>query len=509
MDKKVRVRFAPSPTGPLHIGGVRTALYNYLFAKKYNGTFILRVEDTDRNRFVEGAEAYITEALKWCNIQEDEGVNAGGNFSPYRQSERSELYAEYAERLVKSDAAYYAFDTPEEISAMRERQKEGDSASQQYDIHTRMDMRNSLTMSEAEVKKEIDAGTPYVVRFKMPENEDIEMKDRIRGEITVRSATLDDKILFKSDGMPTYHLANVVDDYLMGISHVIRGEEWLPSLPLHILLYKAFNWEDQIPEFAHLPLLLKPDGKGKLSKRDGDKMGFPVFPLQWKDPKTGEISSGYRESGYFPDAFINMLVLLGWNPGTEQEIFTMEELIQAFSLDRVGKSGARFDPDKAVWFNNQYLQQKPDAALAESFCNILDEKSMQYDREMVDKIIPLIKERVNFVHEMWSEASFFFEAPREFPPKALKKKWKGDTADLIRGAAGVLEKTAPFSAANIESQVKMYIENLGTGFGQVIAPLRILLTGDLKGPELFVIMEILGKEEVLSRIQNGIMLIEG
>ncbi len=501
---QVRVRFAPSPTGPLHIGGLRTALFNYLFAKKTNGTFILRIEDTDQTRYVEGAEKYILESLKWTNLLPDESVETSGQYGPYRQSERKKIYREYIEQLIHSGHAYYAFDTPEDLEQMRERLKEKGIPNPQYNAEVRLEMNNSFSLSQEETNILLQSGKPYVVRFKMPDAQDIIFKDIVRGEIQVNSSTLDDKVLFKSDGMPTYHLANVVDDYLMQISHVIRGEEWLPSTPLHVMLYKALGWEDAMPEFAHLPLLLKPSGKGKLSKRDGDKLGFPVFPLQWKDPKTGEIASGYRESGYFPEAFINLLAFLGWNPGTEQERFSLEQLTQAFSLERVGKAGARFDPDKAKWFNHHYLQEKSDEFLAGEYQKILQQKGIDAEKEYIARVCSLIKERASFVSEFWEQSAFFFEAPDTFDPKAVKKRWKTHTPDTMKELIKVLEKIEPFSSQNTEEQVKQYIESSGAGMGQVMNALRLAIVGELKGPHLFDITEMLGKEEVIKRIQFAI-----
>ncbi len=435
-NKSVRVRFAPSPTGPLHIGGVRTALYNYLFAKKNDGKFILRIEDTDQNRFIQGAEEYIIEAFNWCGIEFDEGVTKGGEYGPYRQSERKDIYKQYADKLIQSGHAYYAFDTAEELNQIR-KQFESEKKTFTYDAVQRKLLRNSLTLSESEVTTLLSENTPYVIRFKMPENEQVVMEDEIRGRVEVNTNVLDDKILFKSDGMPTYHLANIVDDHLMKISHVIRGEEWLPSLPLHVLLYDAFGWDK--PQFAHLPLLLKPDGKGKLSKRDGDRLGFPVFPLQWTDPKNGEISRGYREDGYFPEAFINMLALLGWNPGDEREFFTLEQLIKAFSIDKVGKSGSKFDQEKANWFNHHYLVEKNNEELAELFLAILAEKNIDPGQKDVAYIVGLVKERVNFVSELWDQSYFFFSAPEDYDPKTVKKRWKANSFDQMKELYQVLE----------------------------------------------------------------------
>jgi glutamyl-tRNA synthetase len=428
---EVRVRFAPSPTGPLHIGGVRTALYNYLFAKNKGGKMILRIEDTDQARFVEGAEQYIIESLKWCGIEFDESVVAGGDFGPYKQSERKELYLPYAEQLVKDGFAYYAFDTTEELTAMRERMKAAGVPSPQYNAVTRTTMQNSLALSEDEVKIRMDAGETYVIRIKMPRNEEVKLNDIIRGWVVVNTNNMDDKVIFKSDGMPTYHLANIVDDYMMKISHVIRGEEWLPSAPLHVLLYRYLGWEDAMPTFAHLPLILKPDGNGKLSKRDGDRLGFPVFPTEWVNPETKEISSGYRESGYISEAFINMLSFLGWNPGTTQEIFSMEGLIDAFSLERVGKAGAKFDFDKTRWFNQQYLRSKSKEELAQDLQIILKENGVEAEDSFVATVCEQLKERATFVKDMWKEGTYYFSAPTSYDEKTIRKKWKEDTPKYV------------------------------------------------------------------------------
>jgi glutamyl-tRNA synthetase len=507
-NKKVRVRFAPSPTGPLHMGGVRTALYNYLFAKKHGGDFILRIEDTDQTRYVPGAEKYIIESLKWCNLIPDEGVEFGGDFGPYRQSERKEtgLYKKYADQLVESGYAYYAFDTPEELEQMRENLKKAGVAAPQYNAVTRNSMKNSLTLSAEEVQTRIDNGEPYVIRIKMPRNEEIKFKDLIRGWVVVNSNNLDDKVIFKADGMPTYHLANVVDDYTMKITHVIRGEEWLPSGPLHILLYRYLGWETEMPEFAHLPLILKPDGNGKLSKRDGDRLGFPVFPLEWKDPNSGEISSGYREKGYFPEAFVNMLALLGWNPGTEQEIFTLEELVQAFSLERVGKSGAKFDPDKTRWFNQQYLRKKSNEELAELFIPELVKAGIdisKFDKEYIAKVCGLMKERATFVRDML-EGLYLFKAPENYDEKTVQKKWKENTPDIIKSLREKLAAINDFTAENIEKTFKDYLEEHKLGFGAVLPNLRVLITGVGMGPSLFEICALIGKEETLQRIDRGL-----
>lgn len=499
----VRVRFAPSPTGPLHIGGLRTALFNYLFARKYNGTFILRIEDTDQLRYVPGAEEYIIESLKWCGIEPDEGVSKGGEYGPYRQSERKNLYHKYAESLVLSGEAYYAFDTPEELDKLRaEMEARGETFI--YDYKAREQLKNSLTLDSKEVDRRLDSGEPYVIRFKFSENQEIVMNDVIRGRVVIHTSTLDDKVLYKSDGMPTYHLANVVDDYLMKITHVIRGEEWLPSLPLHVSLYRALGIEDDMPQFAHLPLILKPNGKGKLSKRDGDKGGFPVFPINWKDPESGEVFPGYRESGYFPDACINILAFLGWNPGTEQEVFSLDELVQEFDLDKVGKSGARFDPEKARWYNHQYLQTKDPEELAVSFGEFLQSKGIEADKDYVIKVVKMVRERAGFVHEFWDHADFFFRAPEEFEAKAVKKRWKEGTGETMRLLAEELKGLEDFSADSIEESVKSFIERRELGMGAFMNAWRLALVGDLKGPGLFEISSMIGKDETLSRMKFAI-----
>jgi glutamyl-tRNA synthetase len=501
-QSNVRVRFAPSPTGPLHIGGVRTALFNYFFARKHGGTFILRIEDTDSQRFVPGAEEYINESLGWCGINIDEGVQQGGAFGPYRQSERKEIYKQYADQLVASGYAYYAFDTAEELDKLRkEAESKGEAFT--YGSKIRNTMRTSLNLKADEVKKLIENGEQWVIRFKMPENEDVAMNDIVRGKVTVNTSTLDDKVLFKSaDMLPTYHLANVTDDYLMQISHVIRGEEWLPSLPLHVLLYRALGWTDKMPQFAHLPLLLKPSGNGKLSKRDGDKLGFPVFPLEWKSAQ-GEISRGYREDGYIPEAFVNLLALLGWNSGTEQELFTMDELIDQFSLERVNKSGARFDPEKAKWFNHQYLINKTDAELAMQFVRMLEEKNINFDLVKVEKIVGLVKERVNFVYEIWDQASFFFEAPSAYNETTVKKFWKDDSAAIMNEVVQIISGVNPYTSQEIEPAIKNYINEKGHGMGKVMNGIRLCLVGESKGPGVADICELLGKEETLRRIEKA------
>lgn len=505
MERKVRVRFAPSPTGPLHIGGVRTALYNYLFAKKHNGDFLLRVEDTDQTRYVAGAEDYILEALKWCGITPDEGVGVGGDLGPYRQSERKEagIYKKYVDQLIESGNAYYAFDTPEELDQMRENLKAAGVAAPQYNANSRNSMKNSISLSTEEVQKRLDAGEPYVVRVKIPRSEEIKFKDRIRGWVQVHSSNLDDKVLYKADGMPTYHMANVVDDYMMKITHVIRGEEWLPSGPLHVLLYRFLGWEDVMPEFAHLPLILKPDGNGKLSKRDGDRLGFPVFPIQWTSPE-GEISSGYRESGYFAEAHINMLAFLGWNPGTPQEIFSLKELVEAFALERVGKSGAKFDPDKTRWFNEQYLRAKTNKELAQLVKPLVDEKGFTYSSdEFLAGVCGLMKERATFVQDLLND-NYLFVAPTEYDEKILRKKWKENTPNIINKLKDILENIAEFNSENIEKEFKAFLEREELGFGAVLPGFRLLVTGLGMGPSMFDICALLGKEETLNRINVGL-----
>jgi len=501
---EVRVRFAPSPTGPLHIGGVRTALYNYLFAKNKGGKMILRIEDTDQARFVEGAEQYIIESLKWCGIEFDESIVAGGDFGPYKQSERKELYLPYAEQLVKDGYAYYAFDTTEELTAMRERMKAAGVPSPQYNAATRTTMQNSLALSEDEVKIRMDAGETYVIRIKMPRNEEVKLNDIIRGWVVVNTNNMDDKVIFKSDGMPTYHLANIVDDYMMKISHVIRGEEWLPSAPLHVLLYRYLGWEDAMPQFAHLPLILKPDGNGKLSKRDGDRLGFPVFPTQWMNPETKEISSGYRESGYISEAFINMLSFLGWNPGTTQEIFSMEGLIEAFSLERVGKAGAKFDFDKTRWFNQQYLRSKSKEELAQDLQIILKENGVEAEDNFVETVCEQLKERATFVKDMWEEGKYYFSAPTSYDKKTIRKKWKEDTPKYVSELKDKLSVLSDFSSENIEVEFKKYLEENELGMGRLLPAFRVCLTGLGMGPSLFDIASLLGKEETIKRMETAL-----
>jgi glutamyl-tRNA synthetase len=498
---KVRVRFAPSPTGPLHIGGVRTALYNYLFAKKNRGTFILRIEDTDQARFIEGAEEYIMESLKWCGIIVDEGIYEGGKYGPYRQSDRKKIYRNYADSLIEKGDAYYAFDTPEQLETLRsESEKAGNTFI--YNASIREKLNNSVSLQQTEWNEKLEKGEPYVIRYKMPHNEDIHFDDLIRGHIIVNTSTLDDKVLFKSDGMPTYHMANIVDDHLMEITHVIRGEEWLPSLPLHFMLYRSFGWDP--PLFAHLPLLLKPDGKGKLSKRDGDKMGFPVFPLFWP---FGETAKGYREEGYYPEAFVNMLALLGWNPGTEQEIFSMNELIATFSIERVGKSGSRFDPEKAKWFNHQYLQNKSNTQLAIEFREFLRTRGYHVDIFRLEILVGLVKERVSFVKDIWAETDFFFEAPGTYDKEVIKKRWKEDSVTLLLELRSLLEKINDFSASGTEQVVKAWIEEKGYNTGAIMNPFRLVIVGALRGPHMFDIISWIGKTETLKRLDKGLSVI--
>lgn len=501
MERKVRVRFAPSPTGPLHIGGVRTALFNYLFARRHGGDIILRIEDTDSNRFVPGAEDYINEAFAWLGIKFDEGVREGGNYGPYRQSERRDIYRQYVKQLLDNGKAYIAFDTPEELEAKR-----AEIANFQYDAKTRGMMRNSLTMSADEVKQRIDNGEKYVVRFLIEPNHDVTVNDLVRGKVVINSSILDDKVLYKSaDDLPTYHLANIVDDHLMEVTHVIRGEEWLPSAPLHVLLYEAFGWADTMPEFVHLPLLLKPDGKGKLSKRDGDRLGFPVFPLEWHDPKTGDVASGYRESGYLPQAVINFLALLGWNPGNDQEILSMDELISLFSFEHCSKSGAKFDFEKGKWFNHKYLQEMSDEALAQLYLPILEEKGIKCDdMAKLSRIVSLVKGRINFVKDLWEQSKFFFEAPTTYAEKDVRKRWKDGMPELMEALIGVLEGIEDFTSAPSEEIVLNWITTNGYHMGNVMNAFRLTVVGECKGPHMFDITEILGKEETIRRIRTGI-----
>ncbi|TWO34013.1 glutamate--tRNA ligase [Seonamhaeicola sediminis] len=500
MTKNVRVRFAPSPTGPLHIGGVRTALFNYLFAKKHGGDFILRIEDTDQNRYVEGAEKYIIDALNWCRMPFDEGPGKNQKYGPYRQSERKSIYKQYAQQLIESGHAYYAFDTSEQLDFHR-KDHEAKGKTFIYNWHNREKGRliNSLVLSTKETQSKIEAGEDYVIRFKSPQDETLHLKDIIRGDIKIDTNILDDKVLFKSDGMPTYHLANIVDDHLMGITHVIRGEEWLPSLALHYQLYQALGWET--PEFAHLPLILKPTGKGKLSKRDGDKLGFPVFPLEWEDPKTHDISRGYKEDGYFPEAVVNFLAFLGWNPGTEQEIFSLADLIDAFDLNRVNKAGARFDPDKIKWFNHHYMQEQPQSELAEAFKEQYAQLS-DIDVNYIELVIGLVKERATFVSDFWDLSYFFFQAPKSYDEKASKKALKEDTKVILNAVIELIKNTEDFTVETLQTNIKSWITSNEIGFGKVMMPLRLALVGALQGPDVFDIMFMIGKPETVKRIQT-------
>lgn len=499
-DRKVRVRFAPSPTGALHIGGVRTALYNYLFARQHGGDLVFRIEDTDSNRFVPGAEEYIIESFRWLGIKFDEGVSFGGEHGPYRQSERRSIYKKYVDQLLATDKAYIAFDTPEQLEAKR-----AEIQNFQYDARTRGEMTNSLTLPKEEVERRIADGEQYVVRFKVEPGIDVHIDDMIRGHVVIKSDILDDKVLYKSaDELPTYHLANIVDDHLMEITHVIRGEEWLPSAPLHVLLYRAFGWEDTMPTFAHLPLLLKPEGKGKLSKRDGDRLGFPVFPLEWHDPKTGDVSSGYRESGYFPEAVVNFLALLGWNPGTEQELFTLDELVEAFDIHKCSKAGARFDYQKGIWFNHEYMLKKSNEEVANLFAPIVANNGVDETMERITQVVAMMKDRVNFVKELWPLCSFFFIAPTEYDEKTVKKRWKADSAKVMSELADVLEGIDDFSVEGQEPVVMKWVEEKGYKLGDVMNAFRLTLVGIGKGPGMFDISAFLGKEETLKRLRKAI-----
>lgn len=499
-ERKVRVRFAPSPTGPLHIGGVRTALFNYLFARQHNGDLVFRIEDTDSNRFVPGAEEYILEAFQWLGIKFDEGVSFGGEHGPYRQSERRDIYKKYVKQLVDNDKAYYAFDTPEELAKKRE-----EVSNFQYDASTRMQMRNSLALERTEWEHLITDGTQYTVRFKVEPGQEIVVNDMIRGDVHVKSDILDDKVLYKSvDDLPTYHLANIVDDHLMEISHVIRGEEWLPSAPLHVLLYKTFGWEETMPAFAHLPLLLKPEGKGKLSKRDGDRLGFPVFPLEWHDPKTNEVSSGYRESGYFPEAVVNFLALLGWNPGTEQELFSLDELVQAFDIRKCSKSGAKFDYQKGIWFNHEYMLRKDDDEIAREFAAVVANNGVDESYERVKQVVHMMKDRVNFVKELWPLCSFFFIAPTEYDEKTTRKRWKDYSPQQMTELMEVLSGVEDFSIEGQEAVVEKWMEDKGYKRGDIMNAFRLTLVGIGKGPGMFDISAFLGKEETLKRMKRAI-----
>lgn len=503
-ERKVRVRFAPSPTGALHIGGVRTALYNYLFARQHGGDFVFRIEDTDSNRFVPGAEEYIIESFRWLGIKFDEGVSFGGEHGPYRQSERRAIYRKYVDQLLDAGKAYIAFDTPEELEAKRQEIKNF-----QYDAHTRMMMRNSLTLPAEEVERLIADGNQYVVRFKIEPGEDVHVNDMIRGDVVIKSDILDDKVLYKSaDELPTYHLANIVDDHLMEISHVIRGEEWLPSAPLHVLLYRAFGWEDTMPRFAHLPLLLKPDGKGKLSKRDGDRLGFPVFPLEWHDPKTGEVSNGFREQGYFPEAVINFLALLGWNPGTEQEMFTLDELVEQFDITKCSKAGARFDYQKGIWFNHEYILRKSNEEISRLFAPIVAGNGIDESMERITKVVSMMKDRVSFVKELWPLCSFFFIPPTEYDEKTVRKRWKENSAQVMGELAEVLEGIDDFSLENQEHIVMAWVESKGYKLGDVMNAFRLTLVGEGKGPGMFDISAFLGKEETLRRLHRAIEVLK-
>ena len=511
-SRRTRVRFAPSPTGPLHIGGVRTALFNYLFAKQRGGDFLLRIEDTDSSRFVPGAEAYILESFRWLGLPFDEGVGIGGPRGPYRQSERRPIYRQYVQQLLDAGLAYYAFDTPQELEAMRKRLEESKSPSQQYDASTRMQMKNSLSLTEEQTQGLLRSGTPYVVRIKVEPGRDITVEDMIRGTVTVNSSIIDDKVLYKSsDDLPTYHLANIVDDHLMEISHVIRGEEWLPSAPLHVLLYEYLGWKDSMPRFAHLPLLLKPEGNGKLSKRDGDRLGFPVFPLEWTDPKTGEKSSGYRESGYYPEAVVNLLALLGWNPGTEQEIFSLEELVQAFQIEKVSKSGAKFNLEKAHWFNHQYLQKQSDASFVDDLRKQLSQpqakggltrRADSFSQEELEKIVHLVKERLSFPGELWNQVYFFFNAPESYDEKVVKKRWSPDMPDILALWCRKAGET-DFQAQTLETLTQELIGQNGWNGGKVFNCMRLCIVGASIGPHLFDIMQLLGREETLARIEKA------
>jgi glutamyl-tRNA synthetase len=503
---KVRVRFAPSPTGPLHIGGVRTALFNYLYAKQQGGTMILRIEDTDQGRFVPGAEDYIVEALKWVGIGFDEGTHVGGPYAPYRQSDRKAMYRQYADQLLTSGNAYYAFDTTEDLDAMREKLKAGGMAPQ-YDAVSRMSMKNSLTLSEDDVKQKLEAGEPYVIRIKLPRKEEVRFHDLIRGWVVVQTSAMDDKVLFKSDGMPTYHLANVVDDYTMKITHVIRGEEWLPSAPLHVMLYRYFGWEDVMPQFAHLPLILKPDGNGKLSKRDGDRLGFPVFPLQWQDPATGEISSGYRERGYEPEGVMNMLALLGWHTSDNREIFSEKELIELFSLEKISKNGAKFDPEKAKWFNHQQLMLKPNAEIAASIMPEAVSKGYNTTLDYLEKVVGLIKEKVTFKSEIIDKSAYFFTAPQQYDAQVSAKKWTAQAVQYLNAFAQALEQNKTANAVEIEALFKSTGESTGFGAGSAMQPLRLALSGEGGGPPIFEMLHLIGVEESIARIHTAIQQI--
>ena len=499
-ERRVRVRFAPSPTGPLHIGGVRTALFNYLFAKKHGGDLVFRIEDTDSHRFVHGAEEYIIESFHWLGIKFDEGVSFGGQYGPYRQSERRHIYRKYVEQLLADGKAYVAFDSPEELE-----KKRSEVQNFQYDAHTRMQMKNSLTLGAEETERRIGEGEQYVVRFKVEPGRDVHVNDMIRGDVVIKSDIIDDKVLYKSaDDLPTYHMANIVDDHLMEISHVIRGEEWLPSAPLHVLLYEALGWADTMPAFAHLPLLLKPEGKGKLSKRDGDRLGFPVFPLEWHDPKSGDVSSGYRESGYFPEAVVNFLALLGWNPGTEQEMFSLDELVEAFDISRCSKAGAKFDYQKGIWFNHEYMLRKSNEEIAKLFAPIVANNGFDEPMSRIVEVVSMMKDRVNFVHELWPLCSFFFIAPTQYDEKTVKKRWKEDSSQVMAELANLLESLDDFSLEHQEEVVHKWIEEKEYKMGNVMNAWRLTLVGEGKGPGMFDISAFLGKEETLRRMRKAI-----
>lgn len=514
MEKKVRVRFAPSPTGGLHLGGVRTVLYNYLFARRHNGAFILRIEDTDRTRYVEGAEQYIADCLQWCGLEPDESPMKGGAYGPYRQSERKEIYKKYVDQLIAQGDAYYAFDTPEELTAMRNRVKtpaeiaRGGSGTG-YDQHSRMQMRNSLSLPEEEVQRLLADGVPHVVRFNMPLAEEVQFKDLIRGHISFNSSLLDDKVLLKADGMPTYHLAVVVDDYLMKISHIFRGEEWLSSTPLHILLWQKLGWADELPEWAHLPLILKPNGKGKLSKRDGDRLGFPVYAMKWTDPQTGEVTDGFKERGFLPEAFLNMLALLGWNDGTEQEVFTVEELIEKFSLERIHKGGAKFDYEKALWFNHHFIKESPARYLLPYFKTLLAKNGVENtDEDKMLRVIDLIKERCHLIPELWDNSFYFYRRPESWDVEGVKKKWDDEKKNFFRMLLEQWNSVTPFDAENLENFVRSFAEEKGMKAGQMLLPLRVMLVGGKFGPSVFAIAEMLGREEARWRMETALPLFE-
>lgn len=509
MKKQVRVRFAPSPTGPLHIGGVRTALYNYIFAKQNKGAFILRIEDTDQVRLVSGAEEYIRESLTWCGIKPDEGVSEGGPYAPYRQSERKSIYARYAQQLIEAGHAYYAFDTEEDLEAMRERLKEAGVATPQYNAITRTQMKNSLTLPQEEVRSRIDAGEPYVIRLKVPRKEEVRLQDMIRGWVMVHSSTIDDKVLVKSDGMPTYHLANVVDDHLMEITHVIRGEEWLPSAPLHVLLYQFLGWEETMPQFAHLPLLLKPDGNGKLSKRDSQKHGFPIFPLEWRGPE-GEYLTGFKEEGYLPEAFINFIALLGWNPGNEQELFSMDELIQDFSVQRINKAGAKFDIQKAKWFNQQYIKSKPDEYLADFLLQSLEKEGIHSTKEKAVQVCALMKERVTFTRELWQNATYFYVPPKHYDEKIVNKKWTAEAVTALNAYHDALKSgSGQINSGEAKELLNQVLDEVGIKIGRIMQALRLAITGEGGGPDLMQIIEVIGRDETARRIDKALADLEG